>query len=116
LSIALTTESRHDLLIRLSYLAEWQQVPSASDGWKLKVNCEKECIIRVKCIRLADGQRLRFYVTAPKPATQSELTDMKRQLAAVQAQLAALEKENDRDIAKREKHLIRQPRRKAKRR
>jgi len=85
-------------------------------GWTQKrPNREKELLLRVKVIRLADGQRLKFFFSIPKPLSKRELSDLERRLTAVQKQIADFRKDEDRDIVQRERKLLRprtQPRRK----
>ena len=85
-------------------------------GWTRTVDRKTQLILRVRCIRLSDGQRVRWYFTCPRPTTKIELADMQRRLVAVQKQIVEFRKGEARDVVAREKVLVRQPRRKKRRR
>src|SRR5579862_1258735 len=75
----------------------WAQVPSEK-GWSQTFDSETQLVVRIKIIRLASGERLRFFFCVPKPATKQELSDMQRRLRAIQAQKDSLVVANDRKL------------------
>jgi hypothetical protein len=97
------------------YSKELYAARPTEPGWKQDPNREKELVVRVRCIRLASGERLKFYFCIPKPLGKRELSDLERRLKAVRSQIVEMRKREARDIATRERRLIRQPRRKRRR-
>jgi hypothetical protein len=53
------------------YSHEWERIPHER-GWTQTPNRKTHFILRIRVIRLADGQRLFWYFQVPKPLTKRE--------------------------------------------